>query len=63
MDRERDKLTVKDDYPVCPVCRSKMTPKVLPVTSGRNVPAFCRRCKSEILLDIDRGQCFRSPSP
>lgn len=56
-------VTVKDSYPVCPVCKGKMTPKILATTSGRNIPAFCRRCKNEILLDIDRGQCSRSPSP
>ena len=56
-------VTVKDQYPVCPICRGRMTPKILANTSGRNIPAFCRRCKNEILLDIERGQCSRSPSP
>ncbi|MBR2132895.1 MAG: hypothetical protein IJ955_10265 [Oscillospiraceae bacterium] len=56
-------VATKDGYPVCPVCRGKMSLKVLPETSGINIPAFCRRCKNEIRLNIDRGQCSRSPSP
>ena len=56
-------VTVKDDHPVCPVCKGKMNLKIQANTSGRNIPAFCRRCKNELLLDIDRGQCSRSPSP
>ncbi len=56
-------VAVKDGYPVCPVCRGRMVPKILPTTSGKNIPAFCRKCKSEIVLNIVRGQCSRSPSP
>ncbi len=53
-------ITVRDGHPVCPYCRKKMTPKILEETVGKNVVAYCRNCKTEIKLDIDKGQCFES---
>lgn len=54
------KLTVRDGHPICPVCRKKMSPKILPTTSGENVVTFCRNCKQELIVNIDKGQCFES---
>lgn len=46
----------------CPICKAPTTLKVSERTSGENVIAYCRRCKTETLVNIDHGQCSRSPS-
>lgn len=56
-------VVVKDEYPICPNCRGRMFPKIRPDTTGDNIVAYCRRCKSEYVLNIVRGQCSRSPCP
>ena len=56
-------LTVKDGYLVCPICRqNKRMMKINPDTSAHRAVAYCRRCKAEIIVDIDEGQCFESRS-
>lgn len=45
----------------CPVCKALTTLKVTRATSGENVIAYCRRCKTETLVNIDHGQCSCSP--
>ena len=55
-------LTVRDGYLICPVCRQnrKLLP-VLPSTSGRDIVAWCSKCKHRTIVNIDHGQCFESP--
>jgi hypothetical protein len=36
--------------------------KINPDTVATHVVVFCRDCKHEIVVDIDRGQCFESRS-
>ena len=56
-------LTVRDGFLICPRCRrNKRLMKINPDTEARGVVAFCRDCKSEILIDIEQGQCFESRS-
>lgn len=56
-------LTVKDGYLVCPNCRrNKRLMKINPDTVATKVVAFCRDCKTENIVDIDRGQCYESRS-
>lgn len=56
-------LTVTDGYLVCPVCRrNKRVMQIRPDTSGERVVAYCRQCKSELIIDIHEGQCFLSRS-
>ncbi len=45
----------------CPVCKAPTTLMVTPKTSGRNIPAYCRKCKTTTLVNIDHGQCSCSP--
>lgn len=52
-----------ETYLICPVCRrNRRLMKILPDSSGHNIVAFCRDCKSEIKIDIFEGQCFESRS-
>ena len=54
-------LTVKDGYLVCPICRrNKRVMRINPDTVATRVVAYCRDCKTESIVDIDRGQCFES---
>ena len=56
-------LTVRDGYLVCPKCRrNRRVMKINPDTVAHRVVAFCRDCKAENIVDIDRGQCFESRS-
>lgn len=56
-------LTVKDGYLVCPICRrNKRVMRINPDTVATRVVAYCRDCKTESIVDIERGQCFESRS-
>lgn len=62
-----DILPVEGDYLMCPICRqSGVRRKLLrigPDTEAKNIHLFCRFCKTELNVNIERGQCSRSPSP
>lgn len=63
-DRECDMLlTVKNGFLICPFCGNRKTQRVDLRTEARALPVYCRKCSHEILIDIHRGQCSRSPSP
>ena len=34
--------------------------RIYPDTSGHRVQVFCRVCKTELIVDIDKGECFES---
>lgn len=54
-------LTVSSGWLWCPVChRNKRVMRIRPDTNGTRVPAYCRDCKAELLLDIIEGECFES---
>ena len=56
-------LIVRDGYLICPNCRrNKRLMKINPDTVAHRVVAFCRDCKTENIVDINRGQCFESRS-
>ena len=61
---EYGKLTVKDGWVTCPVCkRNRRLIRVKPETVAQALPVFCRDCKSEIILNIERGQSVERRSP
>lgn len=56
-------LTVRDGYLVCPTCRrNKRLLKIDPRTVATGLVVFCRDCKTEHIVNIERGQCFESRS-
>lgn len=58
------KLVVKDGWVTCPVCkRNHRLIRVRPETIARNFPVYCRTCRSEMILNIDRGQSVERQSP
>lgn len=61
---DRGKLTVVDGWVTCPVCkRNRRLIRVEPDTVAKTLPVFCRDCKTEIVLDIDRGRSVERRSP
>ena len=56
-------LVVKGGYLQCPQCRrNKRLLKIAPDTKATRLVVFCRDCKTELIVDIDKGQCFESRS-
>lgn len=54
-------LTVKDGWLECPKChRNKSLLQIAPDTLARNLTVYCRTCKTEHKVDIEKGQCFKS---
>lgn len=61
---EYGKLTVVDGWVSCPVCkRNRRLLRVEPDTVAAALPVFCRDCKTEIILNIERGQSVERRSP
>ena len=55
------KLDVRNGWLICPVChRNRRLLRVRPSTEAKDLQLFCKDCKSEIVVDIDKGQCFES---
>ncbi|MCI9395102.1 MAG: hypothetical protein HFF35_10175 [Oscillospiraceae bacterium] len=62
--RNCGKLTVKDGWLICPNCkRNHRLLRVEPETQARGLPVYCRTCRTEIILNIDRGQSVKRQSP
>ena len=55
-------LPKRGGFVCCPYCGGKLQ-KISPATEAERLPAWCRKCKREILIDIHRGQSFESRSP
>lgn len=56
-------LTVRDGYLVCPHCRlNKRLIQVPPDTKAERLRVYCRACKTETMVDMEKGQCFESRS-
>lgn len=56
------KLAIKDGWISCPGCGRHLL-RVLPDTEADRLPVYCRGCRTEILLQIDRGLSARRLSP
>lgn len=54
-------LPVRDGWLTCPACRrNRRLQQIRPDTSATCLVVFCRDCKREIIVDIDKGECFES---
>lgn len=58
------KLTVEDGWVTCPVCkRNHRLIRISPNTEATELPVYCRTCRSEVILNIERGQSVKRQSP
>lgn len=56
-------LVVKDGWLQCPVCRAnRRLLRIAPGCKATGLAVFCRKCKTEIKIDIAQGQCTRCQS-
>lgn len=61
---KRDKLPVKDGWVTCPICkRNHRLLRVGAETEATALPVYCRTCRTEIVLNIARGQSVERQSP
>ena len=61
---KRDTLVVKNGWLTCPVCRrNRRLMRIAFDTEARNLHVYCTDCKTELILDIARGQSVERQSP
>lgn len=53
-------LAVKDGYLECPYCKASKIQRVRPETVAKRLQVYCRKCKHEIIVDMQAGQCYLS---
>lgn len=57
------KLIVKDGWISCPVCgRNHRLLRITDETEACGLPVYCRTCRSELILNIDKGQSVKRQS-
>lgn len=60
---QSDMIAVKGGNIVCPHCLKRIHEvTVSPETSARSLGVYCRSCKHETKVDIDKGQCRKGRS-
>ena len=58
---EACKLDTENGWLICPIChRNRRLLKVKPDTEAKNLQLYCKTCKQELIVDIEKGQCFKS---
>lgn len=55
-------IRVRDGFLLCPQCSRKLL-RLSQETEARRLPIFCRGCRTEIIVNIDRGLSARRLSP
>lgn len=61
--KECGTLVVKDGWITCPCGRNHRLLRITDSTEALGLPVYCRTCKREIILDIERGQSVKRQSP
>jgi len=57
------KLSVKDGWVTCPVCgRNHRLLRISDETEACGLPVYCRTCRSEVILNIAKGQSVKRQS-
>ncbi len=55
---EACRLIVRNGRYVCPNCKQTTNQKADAQTDASNLILWCRSCKAEYRVNIQRGQCF-----
>ena len=62
--KQSDRLPVVDGWIACPICkRNHRLLKITGDTEAHRLPVYCRTCRTEIILDIEKGQSVKRQSP
>ena len=51
--QERGKLVVKDGWLICPVCGKMRVLHLTEKTRATDLPVYCRRCRTETIVNIE----------
>ena len=58
-----DKISIDPDgWITCPICRNKHLKRVYPDEAAALIYVHCRRCKNEIPIKLNQGQCLQGQS-
>ncbi len=61
---EAGKLIVKNGWIICPVCnQNRKIIRITADTEARYLPVYCRKCGTELVLNISRGLSVERLSP
>ena len=59
-----DILKPKGGWITCPACgRNHRLLRISDTTEARNLPVYCRTCRRETILNIEKGQSVKRQSP
>lgn len=59
-----DKLPVTNGWITCPNCRrNHRLLRIDDETEAQCLPVYCRTCRTEIILNIERGQSVKRQNP
>lgn len=62
--REPAKIETTNGWITCPACRrNHRLLRISDETEAHDLPVYCRTCRTEIILDIARGQSVQRQSP
>lgn len=49
------KIRTRDGYLLCPICQRQKVLRILPETSGSQIPVWCKNCRKESIVDIPKS--------
>lgn len=61
--KQHGKIQVQDGWIACPECgRNHRLLRIDPETEAKHLRVYCRTCRREIILDIEKGQSVKRQS-
>lgn len=55
-----DKIDTKDGFLLCPRCKRHKVLKILPGTEGKNIVVWCKSCRTESVVNIEKSLSLRA---
>ena len=55
-----DTIRVENGYLVCPYCgKNRRVLRILPETRAEHLQLYCRTCRREFIVNIEKGECLK----